>query len=99
MLPKTNAYAKIYDGDTGWMYFFIEHDDLFKRYHGIQNRVSNNIKKELDCQPTYNRKFLKTKIRSYSDEAKNFYNKEVPKVASNYTCVAVISLDSVFKKE
>ena len=28
MLPKTSAYVKSYDGQTKWMYFFIEDDDL-----------------------------------------------------------------------
>ena len=28
MLPKTSAYVKIYDGQTKWMYFLIEDDDL-----------------------------------------------------------------------
>ena len=28
MLPKTNAYVKIYDGQTKWTYFLIEDDDL-----------------------------------------------------------------------
>ena len=28
MLPKTSAYVKCYDGQTKWMYFLIEDDDL-----------------------------------------------------------------------
>ena len=28
MLPKTSAYAKSYDGQTKWMYFLIEDDDV-----------------------------------------------------------------------
>ena len=28
MLSKTNAYVKKYDGQTKWMYFLIEDDDL-----------------------------------------------------------------------
>ena len=32
MLPKTSAYAyvKNYDGETKWMYFSIEDDNLLK---------------------------------------------------------------------
>ena len=41
---------------------------------------------------------MKTKIRSYRVEATNFHNKEIPKVSSNYTCLAVITIDSAFKK-
>ena len=28
MLPKTNAYIKKYDGQTKWMYFLNEDNDL-----------------------------------------------------------------------
>ena len=45
------------------------------------------------------RKFLKTKRKSYSDEVTDFYNKEIPKLESNDTCLAVISMDSAFKKD
>ena len=30
MLPKTSAYVKSHDGQTKWMYFLIEEDDLLK---------------------------------------------------------------------
>ena len=31
MLPKTSAYVKSYDGQTEWMYFLIENDDLLEK--------------------------------------------------------------------
>ena len=30
MLPKTNAYVKRYDGQTKWIYFLVEDDDVLK---------------------------------------------------------------------
>ena len=30
MLPKASAYVKSYDGQTKWMYFLIEDDDLLE---------------------------------------------------------------------
>ena len=63
------------------------------------NKVSNSIKKEVDCKPIYNKKFLKTKITSYSDEATDFDDEEMPKVGSNYICLAVMLIDFVLKKE
>ena len=44
-------------------------------------------------------KNLKTKIKSHGDEVTDFYNKEVPKVDSNHTCLTVFSLDSALKKD
>ena len=38
-------------------------------------------------------------MKSHGDEVTNFYDKEIPKVDSNHTCLAVISLDSEIKKE
>ena len=43
--------------------------------------------------------FLKTKVKSYGDEVADFYNKEITKVDSNHTCLAVIILDSALKKD
>ena len=41
---------------------------------------------------------MKTKIKLHGDEITNFYDKKVPKLDSNCTCVAVIGLDSALKK-
>ena len=58
MFPKTRAYVKGYDGQTNWMYFLIEDDDLLERYNNIQDKVSADIKKEFDSNPVYNKNFL-----------------------------------------
>ena len=42
---------------------------------------------------------MKTKIKSHGDEVENFYDKKIPKVDSNHTCLAVISLDFALKKD
>ena len=34
----------------------------------------------------------------YSNEATDFPDKEIPKTGSDYTCLAVISVDSALKK-
>ena len=57
------------------------------------------LKKEFDSMSVYNKKLLKTKIKSYGDELTDLYDKEIPKVESNHTCIVVISLDSALKKE
>ena len=98
MFPKTSPYVKIYDGQTKWMYFLIEDDDLLEKYKTIWDKVSTDIKKEFNNEPVYNKNFLKPKIKPHGDEVTCFYNKEIPKVDSNHTCLAVISLDSAAKK-
>ena len=37
---------------------------------------------------------MKTKIKFHGDKVTDFYDKKIPKVDSNYTCLAVISFDS-----
>ena len=96
MLPKTSAYANSYDGRTKWMYFLIEDDDLLEKLNTIWDKVIVDIKKEFDSEPVYNKEFLKTKIKN---EVTAFYDKKIPKVDSNHTCLAVISLDSALKKD
>ena len=49
MLPETTLYIKR-------CHFSIE--DLQKKYNDIWNEVSNNIDKELDCEPIYNKKIF-----------------------------------------
>ena len=50
-----------------------------------------------DNEPVYNKEYLKTKIKSHADEATDFYDKQIPKVDSNHTYLAVISLNFVLK--
>ena len=45
MLPKTSAYVKRYDGQTKWMYFLIQNDDLLEKCSTICDKVSADIKK------------------------------------------------------
>ena len=82
MLPKTSPYVKIYDGQTKWMYFLIEDDDLLEKYYTIWDKVSADTKKEFDNQPVYNDENLKTKRKSRGDKVTDFCDKEIPKVDS-----------------
>ena len=61
ILPKISAYIKSYDGETKWMHFLIEDEELLKKYNDTWNKVSNGIKKEFDSEPIYNKTFLKIK--------------------------------------
>ena len=81
------------------MYLLIEDDELLEKYNAIWDKVSADIKKESDGQPVYNKEFLKTNIKSLGDKVTDFYDKNIPKVDSNHTCLAVIYLDSALKKD
>ena len=53
----------------------------------IEKHKFYRYKKEHDSKPVYNKKLQKTKIKSNSDEATDFHNKEIPKVDSSHTCL------------
>ena len=95
MLPKASAYVKRYDGQTKWMCFLNRDDDLLEKYNTIWDNVSADIKKEFDSEPVYNKNYLK----SHGEEVTNFYDKKIPKLGSNHTCLSVISLDCDLKKD
>ena len=66
-------------------------------YNNPWEKFSADIKKEFDSEPVYIKEFLKTKIKSHGDEIPDFYDKKIPNVDSNHTCLGVISLDSALK--
>ena len=81
LLANTSAYVKSYDGHIKWMYFLIEDDELLEEYNTIWNKISSDIRKELDSKPVNNKHFLKTKIKSYGDEAIDFQEKKILRLA------------------
>ena len=60
---------------------------------------SADIEKEFDSEPVYNKNYLKAKIKSHGDKVTDFYDKKIPKLGSNHTCLAVIILDSALNKD
>ena len=68
------------------MSFFIKDDELLEKHNEIWEKVKNSIKKELDCEPVYNEKYVKAKIKSYKEKINtNFYNNKIPKEGSQCT--------------
>ena len=56
-------------------------------------------KKNLIANLSITKNFLKTKIKPHGSEVTDLYDKEIPKVDSNHTSLAVISLNSALKKD
>ena len=84
MIYKTSTYVKSYDGQTKWMHFFNEDDDLLEKYDTIWDKSSADIKKEFDSDPFFNKNFLKTKMKSHGDEVTNFYDKKVDLIKGGF---------------
>ena len=58
-----------------------------------------DIKKKIDSELVYDKKFLTTKIKSHGDEVTDFHDKGILKVDSNLPCLEVVSLDSALKRD
>ena len=54
------------------MFFLINNDKSLEKHNEFWEKVSKSIKKEFDNQPVYNEKYLKTKIKSYTEKIKKF---------------------------
>ena len=64
----------------------------------FQKKFKNSLKKEFDSEPVYNEKYQKTKIKSYNGKlSTNFPDNKIPKEASQFICLSVILIDSVFQ--
>ena len=68
MFAKTSSYVNSYDGQTKWMYFLIEDNDLLENYY-------THLHKELDSELVYDKKYFKTKIKSHDDQVTDVYEK------------------------
>ena len=98
-IPKMNAYRRDLD-ETKHMSFLVKDDELLEKYNGIWEKVSQSIREELDSEPVYNEKYLKTKIKSYQGKINiNFHYNEIPKESSQCIFLTVIMTDSVFRTD
>ena len=61
-------------------------------------RSASIQKKEFDSEPVIDKNVLKTKIKSHGKKVTDFHDKEILKVDSNHTYLAVISFYSALKK-
>ena len=85
-----SAYRKDFD-ETKYISFLTKDDELLKKYNEILEKVENSRKKEFDKEPVYN---LKAKVKSYNGKiSTNFHNN---KIHSQFICLSVILIDSVF---
>ena len=68
------------------------------KYEDIWNVIENKLNIKFHSQPIYENKYLKTKVREFDGSIKtNFLGNNISKENTYYTCIACITLDSVFK--
>ena len=95
--PRRSAYRRDFD-ETKYVSFLKKDDELLKKYNEIWGKVKNSIKKEFNSEPVNNEKYLKAKIKSYNGKiTTNFHNNKIPREGSQFICLSVILIDSVFR--
>ena len=61
-------------------------------------KLKNSIKRKFDSEPVYNEKYLKAKIKSCKEKINtNFHDNKIPKNSSQFICLSVILINSVFR--
>ena len=96
-LPQMNTYAKYFDKNSKYMNHLVKDEKILKKYLKIWNKIKSLIKKELNSEPVYNDKYIKTKIKIYNDKVyTNFQHNKIPKDNEYCACLSVILLDSIF---
>ena len=76
--------------------FLIKDDELFK--NKIWKNVKDNLKKEFDREPVYNKQNLKAKVKSCNEKINTyFYDNKIPKEGSHFICLSVILIYSLFR--
>ena len=71
---------------------------MLEKNNGIGNQVSTSIKKGFNSEPLYNKKNLKTKIKSHEGKINtNFHGDNIPKEGSECIYLSVVLIDSAFR--
>ena len=61
-------------------------------------KLPSLFKKGFDSEPEFFNKYLETKIKYYDRKINtNFHDDKVPKEGSQYICLSVILIDSLFR--
>ena len=73
-------------------------EQLLKKCNTFWNKVININNTEFDTEPVYNKKYLKTKVKSYNGKiSARFHGDKTPEEGSHYVCISVMITESVFK--
>ena len=97
IFPKISAYRRDFN-EMKYIFFLIKGEELLEKYNEIWEKVKNSLKKEFDSEPVYSEKCLKAIVKSYNRKIDtNFHNNKIPKEGSQFICLSVILIDSVFR--
>ena len=92
-----NAHAKYFDKNSKYMNHLVKDEKILNKYLKIWNKIKSLTKTELNSEPVYNNKYIKTKIKNYNHKVyTNFQHNKILKNNEYCVCLSVILLDSNF---
>ena len=75
-----NGYIKYFENGSKNMLFFIRDDEVLYKYNQIWDRVKEKLNIKFHSEPTYDKKFIKAKVRGFDGVIKtNILGNKVPK--------------------
>ena len=70
------------------------------KYNKIWKKIKKLLNVELDSQPVYDEKYIKTRVKNFEDKVfSTFTDNEISKENTHYSCIAAIVVDSVIRLE
>ena len=93
-----NVYIKYFENGGKNMPFLIKNSEVWEKYENIWNVIKNKLNIKFHSQTMYEIKCLKAKVREFDGSIKtSFFDNNLPKENTQYTCIACITVDSVMK--
>ena len=98
ILPQISGYIKYFENGGKNMPILIKDDKVWDKYNQIWDVIKDKLGIKFHSEPVYEYKYLKAKVREFDGVIKtNFLGNNIPKKNMHYTCIACITIDSVFK--
>ena len=92
-----SGYIKYFENGSKTS-FFIRYNEVWDKYDKIWDAIKDKLGIKFHSDPVYKYKYLKIKVREFDGAIKtNFLGKDMPKENMHYTCIACITVDSVFR--
>ena len=107
MMPKMSGYVKTFkvkegdrDKNNKLMPFRLDDEKLLENYKAVWTKVEDLKKIQLNALPVYDDRYIKTKIRTYSDESyTNIHGLNVSEDDIECESCTEISIDSLLVYE
>ena len=98
ILPPMSGYIKYFENGSKNMSFLIRYNEVWDKYDKIWDAIKDKLGIKFHSDPVYKYKYLKIKVREFDGVIKtNFLGKDMLKENMHYTCIACITVDSVFR--